>query len=270
MNCLDVSKESSQDNQERNPSTNNNENAASNPVLQKSSLPYLQADKSNQYIKAAMRSEFLTILSDRKMMREAMRASQELEKKRVMDQWLAVERKAKQKRLKEFLERLSKNQKSFTQEKTQDTIDQNIMSHIEKNKQNQKDRIARIKDRFPSNDNNEYMTRRAELVEREIEQSKGNYERKVRKLEEVQEKRRTLLQNSMQLKREAREKRILRAKVKNIIDQAFGITCLRHKQNAEKNLGDKDNKLLAKPPKSLDELFFAKLNDGELRQVRHC
>lgn len=266
MNNLDVSRDNSQDNVERNPSSNINENVSSNPAVQGSNLPYLQLERSSQsLLKSSMRSEFLAILNDRKMMRESVKANQELERKKIMDQWLANERRAKQKKLKEFLARLSKNQKLLNQGLTQDSINKNIKEHIEKYKQFQKEKIANMKEKFPPNDNNEYTTKRTELIEKEIEQNRENYQRKIKKLEEVQDKRTILLQRRMQLKREAREKRILRAKVKNIIDKALGKTCPRHEQSTERF--SEESKLLSRPQKSLDDAFFAKLDDNELRQV---
>jgi hypothetical protein len=245
-------------------SLENVEVLTSNPAIQKSSLPYIH-DRSAQSLKAAMRSEFLSILSDRKEVRESMKANKELEEKRVMDQWLAVERKAKQKRLKEFLDRLSKNQKLLNQGKTQESIDQNIKEHIEKYRQNKKERVVHLKEKLSANENHEYINRRAEQIEKQIEQNVENYQRKTEKLKEVQDKRKMLLQRRIQLKREAREKRILRAKVKNIIDQALGKSCERYKQNAEHF----EDEVYSRPVKSLDEAFFAKLDDNELKQVHN-
>jgi len=259
MSALDVSKESFQENVE------GLNNVVSNPIAQKSSLPYIQTNRSNQSFKALMRSGFLSILSDRKMVRESVKANKELEKKRVMDKWLACERRAKQKKLKEFLNRLSKNQKLLNQSKAQESIDRNIKEDIDKYKQNQKEKVATLKEKVAGNDNNEYINRRTDQIEKEIQENIGNYQRKTEKLKEVQDKRRILLQKRMQFKREAREKRILRAKVKSVIDKALGIVCERHKQNAERF----ECELPSKSVKSLDEALFDKLDDNELRYVHN-
>ena len=230
------------------------------PILEKNIsthtryLPNLKAEPSKIALLTFSRLDLLSIINDRNETRKEIKEKAEIEKKRIIDRWESDNRKMKKEKLNNFLKRLSNNERILKKDQLQ--IDINIMEHIQRTKQNQLEKTERIKNKFPLNDNKEYIMRKDEMQQNSIERRRGNYVNKIEKLEMVQKKRKFILDQRMQLCKEEREKKILRSKVKTILDKAFGSIYFKDSNGFEKSRID------------IDDLLISKLTQSELTQVR--
>ena len=205
------------------------------------------------------RSDIITILNDRKIMRASAYEIMSREKKRIMDLWMFEERNFKKKQLKDFLNRLSDKKRFSVSQKIVD--DHDIGSYIAKEKERLKDEIKKEIPTIENNSSpNEHISRKNEQIERDIEKTKENYKKKTEKLIEVQNKRKTVIEDKMQIIKESRDKRILRAKIKKVLRTILGATCMKYPLEIDYSDGMNINK-------DFQKIFINSFSETEFKQI---
>jgi hypothetical protein len=187
------------------------------------------------------RAKFLAIINEHRAVREMAKTAQEHEKNQVINQWLAEKHKAKRKQLTEFLNRLLKTKRVTNIAKNEDKKLKNLKK-LEINRAKDKELIV------------EHMIRKKELIEARIAKKEKKYNKKMERLEKFQSEKQIFLERKVKARRENREKKTLRAKVRNILAMAFSMSCKKDIFN--------DNE-----PLTIDELFLESFNENELKQV---
>lgn len=222
------------------------------------------------------RSDFLNIMAYRKNKREAAKAREEYEKKKVMDRWVAEERKAQKEKLKGFLERLSSKKTSVSDpEELRKSIDARIETHMEKAQRIKKEKIETRKCKSPKNIHEEYSVKKLDRQESENRKTRYEYEQKVKRMENIFTNRRYLSNVRMQIHKENREKRTLRAKVHTLLEKESAIICDKFRRDTGRfsEVLEKfdDNKKLRNssslPNLIPDEVLLENLQENELKQI---
>jgi len=188
------------------------------------------------------RADFLAIINEHRAMREMVKTAREHEKNQMLNQWVLEEHKAKRKQLVEFLNRLSKAKKTTNVVKSEDNKKVKRLKQQEVNKTKDKEfRMA-------------HMIRREELIGSVIVKKEERYNKKMERLEKLQNDKQAFLERKVKARKENREKKTLRAKVRNILEIAFGMSC-------KKDILDNTER------PTIDELFLESFKEDELKQV---
>lgn len=215
-------------------------------AAQRTASRYLKASRAER--EASEKAEFLAIMNEHRAVREMVRSAQEHEKNLLRNQWMLEARKAKRKRLSQFLERLSTAKQS---------------SNAPKVKREEKEvRVVRPSEGRKAKAEaliNVHVEKKRRLQESAVARSTENYARKMERLEKLQSDKQVFLERKVKARRENREMRVLRAKVRSIIELALSMTC---KKYAQGGFG-----LEADEYPSIDEFFLEAFNENELKQV---
>lgn len=203
---------------------------------------------------------------------------EETEKRKVVDRWLKEEKAEKQKKMQDFLQRLSEQKRSVPDAKAE-TLRREMESRLRSARARAEKQagqtVRRLQGNSPSTRSTLCMTRKIERIESKIQTNRMEYESELAKRDLRISAQREAVSESIQLKKEARDKRILRSKVHTLLTKEVGIVCERHRMAEQRfcavmEKGGLRRSIRAEtisPRLAPDEVLFERFDGAELKQV---
>ena len=195
------------------------------------------------------RLEIMSILNSRKEKRASAQNNLERIKQMMAKQWTIEERMLKRQYINNFIERLSAKKLPTTNKKLEEANAKNIKSDI---------KVKHSRNMIMENQILKVNARKIEQDEKQSEQAKEKYLRKMKYLEKAYVNRQAIMERKIDNSKDKRDKQILRTKVNTILNGYF--------KEKGRSVEPNDNRLC----NDIDNLFFEKHTDDEINQVRIC
>ena len=228
-------------------------------IAQNADQQYSLLLKMDKEEKQRDRMEFFSILERHNATRSMIETAKQKDRKLLEDRWMKSTRKVERQRLKDFIGRLSANKNINTQVPK---ISQQSNCKLLKSKEPKKSARSKMENQSKID---VHVLRRNVLLEDEIARYKDMADQQLQRTKKVRENKEMLLERKMRLSKETREKKILKAKVRLIMENEIGLSCRKFKQNSLRfaSLAENSNE----NDGIIDEIFLEKFNDDELKQI---
>lgn len=242
--------------------------------------------------KSEMRATFLSVLERRQEKRLAPKLREESERIKTFMKWGKNKIEEKNKKINDFFSRLSEIKKSPEDEeadKLRNFLEEKIKKSKEVAEKMKEEKIRKSQTVSPAKRQQEYLQNKLKEMDEIKNKRLSLIEKKIERSEFQQAKKRENIFKSMQVKKEIKEKQILRSKVYKTLYQDAEHHCDRYKREEirfsiineakkemlqEKNIKDLSRNLSVgrshptKLPKLFpDELLYSHFTEGQLRQV---